>query len=94
MRWITRVVLWLLVITTSRAEDDEEMLRNAMEHMLQIRPPRDLHPEDTSNEESAAPNLYMIELYKKYLTSDSMKTRSNTIRSIIPQRGKHTKGFP
>lgn len=66
---------------------DREMMRNAMEHMLQIRPPVSNERIKRADQQSDSPNLYMMELYKKYLTSESMKTRSNTIRSIIPQKG-------
>ncbi len=69
---------------------DRDMMRNAMEHLLQIRPPVSSSRskrQDDDDSTTSSPHLYMMELYKKYLTSDSMKTRSNTIRSIIPLRG-------
>ncbi|EFX74190.1 hypothetical protein DAPPUDRAFT_109158 [Daphnia pulex] len=98
----------VVVVVTAAGEEagtDKAMMRNAMEHLLQIRPPvssssasgssgpsvrtkrQDVSPDDTTSAASS-PHLYMMELYKKYLTSDTMKTRSNTIRSIIPSRGK------
>ena len=92
-------VLALLINADGGA--DKEMMRNAMEHLLQIRAPisgaqrikradyDDLSSSsDSSSTTTSSPHLYMMELYKKYLTSVSMKTRSNTIRSIIPSRGK------
>lgn len=91
--WIKVMVLAGCVLLSAGA--DREMMRNAMEHMLQIRPPVSndrIKRQDQSIESS--PNLYMMELYKKYLTSESMKTRSNTIRSIIPQKGKQNHSIP
>ena len=62
------------------------MLSNAMEHMLNIEIPVRREREAASPPQPPPP-LYMMDLYKKYLSSDSMKTRSNTIRSIVPIRG-------
>ncbi|KAI9559653.1 decapentaplegic-like protein [Daphnia sinensis] len=94
--WIKVILIAVLAIVGLGADGaDRDMMRNAMEHLLQIRPPasvpsgrakrQDYGDSDTS---ASSPHLYMMELYKKYLTSDSMKTRSNTIRSIIPTRGQ------
>jgi len=63
------------------------MLSNAMEHMLNIEIPVRREREAASPPQPPPP-LYMMDLYKKYLSSDSMKTRSNTIRSIVPIRGQ------
>ena len=62
------------------------MLSNAMQHMLNIEPPH-------TKRKATSPPLYMMDLYKKYLSSDSMKTRSNTIRSIVPARGTQSLRF-
>ncbi|KZS14074.1 Uncharacterized protein APZ42_020729 [Daphnia magna] len=94
--WIKVILIAVLAIAGLCADGaDREMMRNAMEHLLQIRPPASVPSgrskrQDYGDSESStsSPHLYMMELYKKYLTSDSMKTRSNTIRSIIPSRGK------
>jgi hypothetical protein len=108
--WIKVILMMAVVVVVvtgagEKAGTDKEMMRNAMEHLLQIRPPvsasasgssgpsvrtkrQDVSPDDATSAASS-PHLYMMELYKKYLTSDTMKTRSNTIRSIIPSRGKN-----
>jgi hypothetical protein len=105
MRMWIKVILMIAVLALLINADggaDKEMMRNAMEHLLQIRAPisgaqrikradyDDISSSSDSSSSSttSSPHLYMMELYKKYLTSDSMKTRSNTIRSIIPSRGK------
>ena len=84
---IVTVVISFVFVSGRIQQDNDDMLRNAMEHMLQIRPPSGKRQQV----DDETPNLYMMELYKKYLTSESMKTKSNTIRSIIPQRGKSKK---
>ena len=89
--WIKVIALAVLavVVYSADAGADRDMMRNAMEHLLQIRPPVSsrVKRQDDAESTTSSPHLYMMELYKKYLTSDSMKTRSNTIRSIIPLRG-------
>ena len=100
--WIKVILMAVSALAVTGAGTDKEMMRNAMEHLLQIRAPasgpsgrskrQDSPPDDDSATAAASsPHLYMMELYKKYLTSDTMKTRSNTIRSIIPSRGKEHK---
>ena len=86
--WI-KLALFIVVLAASSADDaaDPLMLRNAMEHLLQIRAPEFVSSRVKREEDPSSPHLYMMELYEKYLTSDSMKTRSNTIRSLTPQRG-------
>ncbi len=66
-------------------DDEHATIRNAMEHMLQVRAPSTPPPASQTGDDS--PHLYMMDLYKKYLASESMKNRSNTIRSISPYRG-------
>lgn len=88
--WIKLAVLLGVLVAAACADHDDardpQMLRNAMEHLLQVRAPRaKRHNEDPSS----SPHLYMMELYKRYLTSESMKTRSNTIRSLTPHKGIH-----
>lgn len=93
--WIKLAVIVGVLVAGSRSQDeagDPQMLRNAMEHLLQIRAPESAHRAKRHHDEDpSSPHLYMMDLYKKYLTSESMKTRSNTIRSLTPQRGnKHS----
>ena len=89
MTWI-KVVLLVCVLNWASLEADgvvvDGMLSNAMEHMLNIEIPVRREREAASPPQPPPP-LYMMDLYKKYLSSDSMKTRSNTIRSIVPIRG-------
>lgn len=93
IKWI-KVLLLVVVfaIGAMAGSDRHDMMRNAMEHMLGIRPPPNhasgrFKRQDSTSESSL--HYYMMQLYQKYLTSDSMKSRSNTIRSIIPLKGKH-----
>ena len=83
MTWI-KVILAVCFFNLAPCDADaialDGMLSNAMQQMLNIEPPR-------SKRQAISPPLYMMDLYKKYLSSDSMKTRSNTIRSIVPVRG-------
>lgn len=83
MSWI-KVILAVCILNLAPRDADavavDGMLSNAMQHLFNIEPPR-------SKRQVTSPPLYMMDLYKKYLSSDSMKTRSNTIRSIVPVRG-------
>ena len=65
----------------------EMILQNAMQQMLHIHPSRIKHVQNNSDSAPPPPPQYMMQLYQKYTSSESMKSRSNTIRSIIPLRG-------
>lgn len=87
--WIKVILLWAsLSVAVLCVEDQHATIRNAMEHLLQVRA-----PSTSSLPGEDSPHLYMMELYKKYLASESMKNRSNTIRSISPYRGNNLSLF-
>ena len=74
------------VSATPLAPSKEQMLQNAMQQMLHIHPSR-IKQQLNQSEMPSQPPQYMLQLYQRYLGSEAMKSRSNTIRSIIPLRG-------
>ena len=79
---------WLgSVEATPFVPSKEMILQNAMQQMLHIHPSRIKHVHNNSDSAPPPPPQYMMQLYQKYLSSESMKSRSNTIRSIIPLKG-------
>ena len=97
LSWLSLSVI-VNVCSATPLATKEAVLQNAMQNLLHINPAVSSSSHRIKSSSSAdsitqpppppQPPAYMMQLYQQYLSSDAMKSRSNTIRSIVPIRGK------